>query len=239
MPVRLFIIVTCCENFGIGFNGTVPWKLENNQEQFTNLTIGNPPYNRQNAVIMGRKTYLSLPKPRLKEGRVNIVLSTDLVSLSRVTKKNVFMCNSFKALVDMLNTTLSRFVNIAWVIGGESMFKWALRQPYCERIYMTWIKKKFKCDAFFPTIPKKFVKTVDSSVPQGEQQEDGIKYEYRVYENILIHNEEVKFMEEPGEHVGWMLHLPGILGDDFTTFTTTRPTFTLKFRRFWDPPSGE
>lgn len=205
MVFRLFVIVSCCENFGIGYNGTIPWKplLPKNQEYFTNLTIGNPGENQLNAVIMGRKTFLSFPRrERPLEARVNIALSSDVCKFAKKARTNVYMCDGIPSLIDLLNTTLSRFIDIAWVIGGESMFKWALEQPYCERIYMTWIKKKYECDAFFPPIPDKFEIITDDSLPQGEQQEGDIKYEYRVYENVLLRDPvyrklHVNFVTEP------------------------------------------
>lgn len=198
MTFKLYVIVACCENFGIGFNGTLPWRLKNELAYFTNMTSGGPQFNKMNAVIMGRKTWQSIPvKFRPLPCRINIVLTSDV---GRFQRRNVYWCNSILAVEDVLNNTLSRVINIAWVIGGASMYEWALKRPDCERIYLTWIKKKFECDTFFPPIPEHFQQIEDSSVPQGEQQEGDIKYEYRVYENVLYNPpvETADETEKPG-----------------------------------------
>ena len=67
------LIVAYCRNRGIGFKNKLPWKLSSDMNRFKNLTIGDG----NNAVIMGRNTWESLPqkfKPLPK--RSNIVLST-------------------------------------------------------------------------------------------------------------------------------------------------------------------
>ena len=67
------LIVAYCRNRGIGFQNKLPWKLSQDMNRFKNLTIGNG----NNAVVMGKNTWESLPqkyKPLPK--RANIVLST-------------------------------------------------------------------------------------------------------------------------------------------------------------------
>ena len=66
------IVVATCKNRGIGIKNQLPWRLLSDLYFFKYLTIGN----EKNAVIMGKNTYLSLPKP-LKY-RDNIVLSTSM-----------------------------------------------------------------------------------------------------------------------------------------------------------------
>ena len=66
MP-RLSIIVAQAENRAIGLNGDMPWHLSGDLKRFKELTMGHP-------VVMGRRTWESLPKRPLK-GRRNIVLS--------------------------------------------------------------------------------------------------------------------------------------------------------------------
>lgn len=195
--LKMYVIVACCEDFGIGINGKLPWHLKNEIAYFSKMTKGNPPPNKQNAVIMGRKTWESIPpKFRPLPGRINIVLSS---SLTKTSGENVYVCNSFESVEDLLTNTLSGQVHISWVIGGASLYKWAIKHPKCERIYLTWIKKKFECDTFFPSISENFEEIEDSSVPQGEQQEGDVKYEYRVYENVLLHNITVQPVEENEE----------------------------------------
>ena len=59
------IIVAYCRNRGIGINNTLPWHLPEDLKRFKFLTEGS-----NNTVIMGRKTWESLPlKPLPKRNK--------------------------------------------------------------------------------------------------------------------------------------------------------------------------
>ncbi|HCC51951.1 MAG TPA: dihydrofolate reductase, partial [Porphyromonadaceae bacterium] len=61
------IIAAIAENRAIGINNDLPWKLPNDMKRFRELTTGH-------TVIMGRKTFESLPKGALPN-RTNIVVT--------------------------------------------------------------------------------------------------------------------------------------------------------------------
>jgi len=76
--MKLTLIVAISDNNVIGANGKVPWHIPEDLKRFKELTIGHP-------VIMGRKTYDSLPdKFRPLPDRENIVLSSSLESQEKV-----------------------------------------------------------------------------------------------------------------------------------------------------------
>ena len=64
------IIVAYCKNRGMGINNQLPWMISKDLKKFKILTVGNG----KNCVIMGRKTWESLPFKPLPL-RANIVLS--------------------------------------------------------------------------------------------------------------------------------------------------------------------
>ena len=71
------IVVAADEARGIGAGNTLPWKLPTEMAYFKRVTTVAPP-GRQNAVVMGRKTYESIPgKFRPLRDRLNVVLSRD------------------------------------------------------------------------------------------------------------------------------------------------------------------
>ena len=78
MKINL-IVAGCVINgnesvLGIGSNGSLPWKLPNEMRHFSKLTTGG---GKKNAVLMGRKTWESIPaKFRPLPGRFNVVLSS-------------------------------------------------------------------------------------------------------------------------------------------------------------------
>ena len=43
-----------------------------------------------------------------------------------------------------------------FVIGGERLYKEAINNNECDKIYITHIYKDFDCDKYFPEIPKQF-----------------------------------------------------------------------------------
>ena len=67
------IIVAFSINMGIGLNNTHPWNIPSDLKKFRDLTIGDG----NNAVIMGKNTWNSLPLSYLKK-RDNLILSSTL-----------------------------------------------------------------------------------------------------------------------------------------------------------------
>ena len=83
------MIAAFCTNRGIGNNNTIPWRLKADLQRFKELTIGvnsplsNSSKSRMNVVIMGRKTYESLPQSvRPLSSRINIVLTSKYEELN-------------------------------------------------------------------------------------------------------------------------------------------------------------
>lgn len=142
--------------------------------------------NKINALIMGRKTYFGIPpSKRPLPGRLNIVLSR--TSTSSEYPSDVILCTSLNDAMEKLHTEpyVHRIENI-WIVGGTAVYKEAMDSKHCHRVYFTEIKEKFECDTFFPTIPKHFrlISNDDANVPSNVQEENGIKYEYKIYENV-------------------------------------------------------
>ena len=72
---RLTLIVAATKANGIGANARLPWRLPKEMKYFAQVT-SHAPEGRQNAVIMGRNTWESIPKKfRPLPKRVNVVVS--------------------------------------------------------------------------------------------------------------------------------------------------------------------
>lgn len=78
--LTLHIVVAATKKLGIGKGGGMPWKLPGDMAYFKDLTTRTADSSKQNAVVMGRKTWESIPpKFRPLPGRVNVVLSRSAV----------------------------------------------------------------------------------------------------------------------------------------------------------------
>lgn len=136
-----------------------------------------------NAVIMGRNTYFGIPKSlRPLPQRLNIVLST--TSSPSDYPSDVIVCNSLAAAVQRLNATdLADKIESIWIVGGASVYKEAMDSPMFDRLYFTKILADYECDTFFPNIPSTFKEiAVDADIPSEVQEENGVKYLYKIYE---------------------------------------------------------
>jgi len=161
------------KNRGIGNKGDLPWpKLKGDMKFFRELTIDT---DHRNAVLMGRKTWDSLPaafKPL--PGRLNGILSrTGKVSGTTET------CKVWSSLKDAI-AELESDENIReiFVIGGAQIYAEALTLSQCRRIHLTAIDATFSCDTFFPEIPADFHPISISDF----MEEHGIRYCFKMLE---------------------------------------------------------
>ena len=159
------IIVAATKNMGIGLENKLPWHLKNELKYFKRKTVGNC----NNLIVMGKNTWLSLPTKPLPL-RYNCVLST---SLNNIPKDTIVVSNKkeFESFVSKSN-----FSKI-WIIGGESIYKQFIHEPYVKNIYLTHIYNDFKCDTFFPEIPENFCLKQKSDM----KVENNINYKYKLF----------------------------------------------------------
>jgi dihydrofolate reductase len=141
-------------NGAIGKNGALPWKNSTDMKYFRDLTTTTLDASKNNAVIMGRKTYDSIGAPL--KNRVNIVVTRD--TRNKSTIPNLTFQQSLDAAT--ISATATTTVENIFVIGGESVYKEALNHPQCRHIYLNLVSTKCDvedADAFFPTIdPAKY-----------------------------------------------------------------------------------
>ena len=119
------IIVAATKELGIGLNGTLPWKLPADMAFFKELTTATESTKKVNAVIMGRKTWESLPaKFRPLPRRLNVVLTKEYLSSPEYCPDNVQKCSSLDAALDSLSDPgVSSQIEQIFVIGGAQIFR--------------------------------------------------------------------------------------------------------------------
>lgn len=195
---------------GIGLAGTLPWTgLKKEMAYFTRVTKRSstvrPPlpdlpstarqlshFQASNTVIMGRKTWESIPPQfRPLKGRLNAVLSASL-SFDAEPSPPLALSN----LVDTLARPEVQGSGKVFVIGGAQIYKLALEHQDTKRILLTRILSAFECDTYFPLELKedgsskgwerKSKEELDSwvgeMVPEGIQEENGTRYVFEMWE---------------------------------------------------------
>lgn len=142
---------------GIGFKNTLPWNFPEDMKHFNRITTGTVTHPKTNAVVMGRKTFESLPKKfRPLPNRYNVVISSTM-NYDLEGHSDYWICNSFdKALTELVQ---SKNINDIFVIGGETLWKETINHEQCGKIIATEIddqENPIECDRFFPKIPYHF-----------------------------------------------------------------------------------
>lgn len=144
------IVVAMDEQRGIGQRGHLPWDIPADRRYFRELTTACDKKGRENAVIMGRKTWESLlPRFRPLLGRINIVLSSRMLYCPGME-----VCGSLDVALKILPTYPG--LNKVFIIGGASVYTEALKHPSCRTVNLTHVQSTFDCDVFFPGLPPEF-----------------------------------------------------------------------------------
>ena len=158
------LVVAATPSGGIGHKGRFPWpRLPSDVAFFRELTSTTTTNNNKaavlmNAVIMGRKTWESIPENfRPLANRFNVVVThSPTEELKGMTSRydNVLTASSFDHAMRLVSRYLTSYVDSIFVIGGESVYKEALTLPQCHTIYFTHVFNEFPADTFMPSFDK-------------------------------------------------------------------------------------
>ena len=144
--MNYYIIAANCLSGGIGLNGNIPWQCKSDLKLFSKLTKGAS----NNVIIMGRKTWESLPKSPLPN-RTNIILSKTLTLKPLPPNTHIF-----DNIIDIKTFCKENNYDDVWIIGGEQIYNLFINDDDLNGLYLTEICEEFKCDTFFPEIPSHF-----------------------------------------------------------------------------------
>ena len=156
------IIVAASEDWGIGKDNELLWHISEDLKRFKKLTFGN-------TVIMGKKTWESLPRRPLP-GRKNIVLTDDPQEVidSSITAYSI---------KDALSKSEKN--EEIFIIGGGSIYRQFM--PIADRLYITHVHKKAPADIYFPEIDLSIWEVVEKEEFRASEN-NSIPYTYTVYE---------------------------------------------------------
>ena len=128
MKPEIVFVVARAENGVIGKDGGLPWHLPQDLKRFKALTMGAP-------MIMGRKTFESLPK--LLPGRRHIVLTR-----SNWQAEGVEVARSVDGALSLVSEPRVS------VVGGAEIFR--LFEPLADRVELTEVHGRPEGDTVMP-----------------------------------------------------------------------------------------
>lgn len=154
------MIAAAGKNMEIGKNNSLIWYLPDDLKFFKSTTMSK-------SIIMGRKTFESLPKAL--PGRKNIV----------ITRNQDYKKEGAVVVVNTDDALKESETEEVFIIGGESIYKEYLE--IADNIYLTEIEAEDKsADAFFPSFDKeKYSRKI-----LAENENNGIKFKHVLYSKI-------------------------------------------------------
>lgn len=161
----LSLIAAVADNNALGKDGDLLWHLPNDLKHFKALTLGH-------SVVMGARTYFSLPRRPLPKRR-NIVLTSR-------TLPEFEGAELARSIPDALRMTASE--DEVFVIGGGTVYEQTL--PFADKLYITHVHHSFdEADTFFPTIEPQ-----DWTLEQQEEHPADERHPYPYTFAIYIRN---------------------------------------------------
>lgn len=164
--MEIVFVVAIAENGVIGAGNAMPWRLKSDMARFKTLTIGKP-------VIMGRKTFESLPRRPLP-GRTNIVITRDAAYRA---KGAIVTTSSADACAVARGDALRRSATEIAVIGGAEIFRQWLDRA--DRLEITEVHARPDGDTHFDINKAEWDEVARVRHPAGG--EDSAEYSYVTY----------------------------------------------------------
>lgn len=158
---NLSMIAAVGQNMELGYKNQLLCHLPVDLKHFKTITSGH-------TVIMGDRTWESLPKKPLPNRR-NIVVTLDDVSFP-----DCETVHSIDAALELVKDE-----DEAFIMGGATMYKLFL--PHADKLYLTRIVSGFTADVFFPTVEENEWSIVENTFVSKDE-----KNEFDLYFQTLI-----------------------------------------------------
>ena len=131
---NLSLIAAIGKNNELGLDNHLIWKIKEDLKFYRSYTLN------QN-IIMGRKTFESMPLKALQERNVFVLTSKELDKHC-----NIDCYSNIEDLLEYIETVKEKFI----VVGGAQIYEAFL--PYIDTMYLTEINEESVADTFFPKI---------------------------------------------------------------------------------------
>ena len=137
-----FKIIACInQKNALGKEGKLLYHIGNDLANFKRMTVGN-------VVIMGRKTYESLPNGEPLKDRINVIISANEEFSVDSKFENVFIVKTIEDAVELCETLFDD--KELFVIGGESIYRQFMERGLVDEMRLTIVNDETEGDVFFP-----------------------------------------------------------------------------------------
>lgn len=140
MNKKIIAILAVDEEFWIWKWNDIPWKSD--LKNFKEITTFTQDSDKQNALIMGRKTWESIPeKFRPFSGRKNFVIS------SQIQKSEIY--EGFMGIENAIEKAQNdENIETIFIIGWASIYNYVFEKDLVDEVYLTRIPGRHECDTF-------------------------------------------------------------------------------------------
>ncbi len=210
------VVAAAASSRGIGAGGNLVWRLPADMSHFKHVTMTPPSSSSskkevsrktKNAVIMGRKTWESIPaKFRPLDNRMNVILSrseSHVVDEEDENDDNVMFCTSLKDAMDKLKKKNDEFQNVGdiFVIGGGEVYKEGIESGLVNKVIYTMVdnlsqEQENSFDTWFPelkadewTCSPFSGQEVGSVAVEDEKKEDANIETSSFHEHAIVHTD--------------------------------------------------
>lgn len=164
------IIFAVDRNWSIGYDGDMLFKISKDLKRFKNITIGN-------IIVMGRKTFESLPDQKPLVDRINIVVTRD----KNYSKEGIIVVNDIEEMFLKIKELNPENKMDVFLIGGGNLTKQLI--DHCDFAYITKVNKNFEVyDTYIPNLDQSFNWEMVEESKRFYQ--DDLEYRYVNYRRI-------------------------------------------------------
>lgn len=168
MSISFSHIVACSISNIIGIAGDLPWTLHEDFQYFKDKT-------KEHIIIMGRKTFESLPNKKALPNRLNIVITRNPDYKPKGAVVFTTIPEALEYAKGQVGTGEGQWPEEIFIIGGGEIYSQTLK--HVKKIYLTLIYKDFNGDTKYPDFSMEEFDLISESL-----RDDPIKFAFMVYE---------------------------------------------------------
>lgn len=165
-----FKIISCVnKKLAIGLNGNLLYNIKADMRNFKTLTL-------DNVIIMGRKTYESLPYKPLPY-RINIVITND----TNYQITNGYVVHSIDECIQLCEEKFNHLE--CYVIGGAAIYEEFMKRNIVDYVYLTEVIDNQEGDAYFPALiyHDTWRKVFQTPIIQSKDNNNILMYTFNIY----------------------------------------------------------